>query len=511
MSHQSSLEAFIVDIEDSTTLLKLYIDRLRRSPGNLSYHLSVCEHTDEILNAVRDLRRNLSSVSPSIGVGISGLEELADAANTLGLRMASLPIEDHGTILDTLAQATACFVDIMKSLSDPVKTLDLSVSRHVTLRLKALSDPSGMVMDPFRPTGEFARRITTELSFGGHEDPFDDLTMDADFFDDVIDSLEGAFDAAAESTPIFSGPGVAGGTISSLVLGTSSGEAPAFGIDSINDELRDLFAGIAAGYIQPVKEFITELRRGNYSREWLDVCQPAIAGIIRAADSMDFQPLSKRLASFEKLLAAGTREGENRKLARQWKLQVLVAYSELEEFLPATFLIPSTPVSSEGIIINSLLKQVKGVGQGTIKKLFAAGMTSLSNYQHATPGDLSAAAGIKKYLAERICEAFRLYSDENRTSVAPSLRADQLAEAVAELKQKQFLFKRATLDEWYRRSDSAEKRRCRKERQAAMWRINVLLAESGEIDFLNEIKNLIFDKRIERLQELVDSLTPGRA
>lgn len=506
MSHQSSLESFIVDIEDSTTLLKLYIDRLRRSPGNLSYHLSVCEHTDEILNAVRDLRRNLANVSPSIGVGISGLEELADAANTLGLRMASLPIEEHGTILDTLAQATACFVDIMKSLSDPVKTLDLSVSRHVTTRLKALSDPAGMISDPYRPTGEFARRITTELSFGGHEDPFDDLTMDADFFDDVIDSLEGAFDAAAESTPIFSGPGADGGTISSLILGTSSGEAPAFGVESVTEELRDLFAGIAAGYIQPVKEFITELRRGNFSREWLEVCRPAIANIIRAADSMDFQALSKRLTTFDKLLAGGAREGENRKLAKQWKLQVLVAYTELEEFLPATFLIPSTPVSPEGIIINSLLKQVKGVGQGTIKKVFAAGMTSLANYATATPGDLAAAAGIKKHLAERICERFRQYGEESPRTAA-ELRLSQLTEAVADLKRKQFDFKRATLDEWYRRADSAEKRRCRKERQAAMWRINVLLAEAGEVDFLNEIKNLIFDKRIERLQEMVDSLT----
>lgn len=507
MSHHSSLEAFIVDIEDSTTLLKLYIDRLRRSPGNLSYHLSVCEHTDEILNAVRDLRRNLSSVSPSISVGVAGLEELADAANTMGLRMAGLPIEEHGTILDTLAQATACLVDIMKSLSDPVKTLDLSVSRHVTTRLRALADPSGAVSDPFRPTGEFARRITTELSFGGHEDPFDDLTMDADFFDDVIDSLEGAFDAAAESTPIF-GSTAGGGdlSLSSLVIGTASGESPAFGVESLNDELRELFAGIAAGYMQPVKEFIGELRRGNFSREWLDVCRPAVTSIIRASESMEFTALTRRLVAFDKLLAAGHREGENRKLARQWKLQVLVTYADLEEFLPRTFLIPPTEVSSEGIIINSLLKQVKGVGQGTIKKLFAAGMSNLDAYRNASPGDLAAAAGIKKHLADRICERFRDYGTESRENSGILSRVTELAEAVSALKQTQFKFKQATLDEWYRRADSAEKRRCRKERQMAMWRINVLLAESGEVEFLQEIKNLIFDKRIDRLQELVEGL-----
>jgi hypothetical protein len=36
-----------------------------------------------------------------------------------------------------------------------------------------------------------------------------------------------------------------------------------------------------------------------------------------------------------------------------------------------------------------------------------------------------------------------------------------------------------------------------------MWKINVALAELGELEFLNEIKDDIYDKRIGRLQAFV--------
>src|SRR5262245_30809 len=46
---------------------------------------------------------------------------------------------------------------------------------------------------------------------------------------------------------------------------------PSFG--SAYDETgpRELFAGIAAAYSQPVKDFIFELRRGTATKDWIDI------------------------------------------------------------------------------------------------------------------------------------------------------------------------------------------------------------------------------------------------
>jgi hypothetical protein len=50
-------------------------------------------------------------------------------------------------------------------------------------------------------------------------------------------------------------------------------------------------------------------------------------------------------------------------------------------------------------------------------------------------------------------------------------------------------------------SASEEKRACREQRQSCVLWINVSLAEVGELDLINELEKLSFERRIKRLEE----------
>ncbi len=490
MNQFTTLEAFVVGVEDSATLLKLYIERIRRAPHHPAYHLAVCEHTDELLAATRELRRAPGGLPPARLAGVETLLALAEAAAALALRLASFPPERFTAGLDGLSQATTCFVDVVRSFSGEDSSPDVSLAGHITQRLQALLSvetppPSSAT------TTQHARRITTEVTFDGHEDPFDDLAVDTDddFLDDVIGSLEGAFDAAIHSAAEIGAPDK---------LWQGEVVEP-----SIPPEVRQLFTEIAAGYTQPIKDFIAELRKGGFARDWLTACRPAVASLRRASESIDFTDLSSRLERLESALLQDHTEGDRRRYGRHWKLRVLSAYADLENYLPNAFLIPPAVASPESIIVTTLLKQVAGVGQRTTQKLFAAGMSRIESYTTGLPSDIALAAGIKRALAERICERFQAYLRARETTSA-DLQARLLA-LIEELKQRQFEFKRATLEAWYRRADSTEKKRCRKARQEVMWRINIALVELDQLDTLHEIRHAVFDKRISRLEALATS------
>jgi hypothetical protein len=490
MDRFTSLEAFVVGVEDHTTLLKLYLERLRRAPHNPAYHLAVCEHTDELLTAVRELRRDQDNLPPHTREGVEALLSLAEAGAALALRLASFAPEQQTSALDGLTQATTCFVDMVRTMSDMGRVIEVSLTHQMTQRLQSfLAAPPSAAPDA--ATNQHTRRITTEVTFDGNEDPFDDLAVDIDddFLDDVIGSLEGAFDAATHPTSEFA-----------LPEGVWQSETD----PGVPPEVRQLFADIATGYVQPIKDFIAELRKGAFARDWLEACRPAVVNLRRASQSIAFTELSARLERLESVLLQDHSEGDRRRYGRHWKLRVLSAYADLEDYLPTTFFIPPAVTSSESIVVTTLLKQVEGVGQKTIQKLFAAGMSRLESYTTGLPSDIAIAAGIKRTLAERICHRVQTYL---RTREANDTEGPQrLLGLVEELKRRQFEFKQATLEEWYRRTDSTEKKRCRKARQETMWRISIALVELEQLDVLHEIRNAVFDKRIRRLEELAATL-----
>ena len=261
-----------------------------------------------------------------------------------------------------------------------------------------------------------------------------------------------------------------------------------------------LFADIAANYARPVKNFIFELKRGTATKDWTEICRPAMHGITRAAEGMGLTLAAQRMVDFEAALSLA-QNSEQRVLQGDVRDLILWCYEDLIKVMPQAFVIGEEEQQREGIIIDSLLKQIPDVGRVTIDKLYRAGLTSLETLYLAKKDDLAVATGISSSLSERICEKFQAYRArlENEARDLKGER-DRLALMVTELRRLHEAYQRAS-DE----SDAAEKRDCRQERQScALW-INILLAEIGELDLINELEKLSFDRRIERLEEYLAS------
>lgn len=311
------------------------------------------------------------------------------------------------------------------------------------------------------------------------------------FLDEFVDEFDDAFDAA------FLAPGSV-----SMDQSIAPGEVQ-------HDEaaIQDLFANIAANYARPVKNFVFELRRGTATKEWIEICRPALRSISRAAESMELTSAAKRMNDFDEALSLA-QTSEDRILGGEIRELILSSYEDLIAVLPQTFIIGEEEQQREGIIINSLLKQIPDLGRVTFEKLYGAGLTSLDTLFLAKKEDLAAATGIPLWLCERICNKFQEYREEldgTPRDVAQSGYRTRLSELVSELRRQHEGFERASAQEWSNPALASDKRKFRQNRQACVLQINVVLAEMGELDLVNEIQKLSFERRIQRLEEYLQS------
>jgi hypothetical protein len=313
--------------------------------------------------------------------------------------------------------------------------------------------------------------------------------VESNFFEDMVDEFDEAFDAAFNT-----GAGQPEHAQKAAVAGEVEHDQAA---------IQDLFANIAANYARPVKNFIFELRRGTATKEWIEICRPALKSISRAAESMELGAASKRMSDFDEALSLA-QTSEDRILGGEIRDLLLASYEDLVEVMPQTFIIGEEEQQREGIIINSLLKQIPDLGRVTFEKLYGAGLTSLDTLFLAKKEDLAAATGIPLWLCERICNKFYQYREElegTPRDVAQSGYRSRLGELVAALRMHHEGFERASADEWSNPTLASEKRKYRQNRQACVLQINVVLAEMGELDLINEIQKLSFERRIQRLEE----------
>jgi hypothetical protein len=266
-----------------------------------------------------------------------------------------------------------------------------------------------------------------------------------------------------------------------------------------------LFADIAANYARPVKNFIFELKRGTATKDWIEICRPAMHGITRAAEGMGLAQAAQRMVDFEAALSLA-QNSEERLLRGDVRDLILWCYEDLIKVMPQAFLVGEEEQQREGIIIDSLLKQIPDVGRVTIDKLYRAGLTSLDTLYLAKRDDLAVATGIPAALSERICEKFQAYRTRlENTPRDLSGERDRLALMLTELRRHHEGFQHASANEWSNPDLAAEKRDCRQQRQSCVLWINVLLAEVGELDLINELEKLSFDRRIERIEEYLAS------
>jgi hypothetical protein len=272
-----------------------------------------------------------------------------------------------------------------------------------------------------------------------------------------------------------------------------------------NDQLivEQLFADIAANYARPIKNFMFELKRGTATKDWVEICRPAMQGITRAAEGMGLRAAAQRMMDFEAALSLA-QQSDQRVLSGEVRDLLMWCYEDLIQVMPQAFVVGEEEQQREGIIINSLLAQIPDVGRVTIEKLYRAGLTALDTLYLARREELAVATGISIDLSERICAKFQAYRaglEASNRDVKDVGQRNRLAEFVAELKRQHEGFLRASEDS----NLAQEKRDFREQRQSCVLWINVLLAEVGEVDLVCELQKMSFEKRIQRLEEYLAS------
>ncbi len=307
------------------------------------------------------------------------------------------------------------------------------------------------------------------------------------FFDELLDDFDANFDALSDSNA----PVPAAAT-------AEAGASPGVVVDQT--PVRELFADIAANYVRAVRNFMIEIHRGDTAKEWIDICQPAVLSIKRAAEKMELPDVHRAVEDFDAVLDLAS-NSEGRFVTGEIRDELIQTYDELVTLMPQAFTLDAERDQRETIIIHSLLSQVPDVRKVTVDKLYAAGLTTLEVFFLAKPEDLAATAGIPDWLGAKIVEKFQTYRNEMQ-SVAPDANRTaeraKLSTLVHDLRSQQEGYERASSG--WTEDAAEEKKRLRQARQDTLLQINVVLAQLGEVDLIHEIEKLPFERRIDRLE-----------
>jgi hypothetical protein len=271
------------------------------------------------------------------------------------------------------------------------------------------------------------------------------------------------------------------------------------------DEVRALFAQLAANHVRQVRDFMIDVRWSEATVEWIAICIPAIRSLRRAADKLTIEELVVGLDAFSEALTSTQMNGGGRTIEGERRDAILAAYEKLTTVMPQAFALDMDRTQREAVILQSLLLQVPEVKKVTIDKLYAAGLTTLEAMLLANPGDIAATTGIDEALAKRIVTRFREYRDQVRNGVPDATRAqerERIATLTARLRQEHEAFERASRG-WTSEAEE-QKRQSRTARARTLLDIQVVLARLGEVDRLKEIERLPFDRKLAHLESFLE-------
>ncbi|HEU4581207.1 MAG TPA: hypothetical protein VFS67_23275 [Polyangiaceae bacterium] len=225
------------------------------------------------------------------------------------------------------------------------------------------------------------------------------------------------------------------------------------------------------------------LALGPVSDEWL-TAGTAAAHALKLAACGGWQPhLLASFESLERLLAEGARI---RALPLLWRLSDSVP----EWPAPARSLRDSSR-ARERRIANELLASVDGLRLRG-RQLFAAEKT-LSHLVGSTPELLAEELDTPIERAQELARRVASYEAERRARPIDIGHETALREAVIELDRRQRQFDAS--------DESA--RAARQERRDALLRVNLVLAERGDLALLDELEPMAVAERVERLSVLI--------
>lgn len=281
-------------------------------------------------------------------------------------------------------------------------------------------------------------------------------------------------------------------------------EPPGPGSDLTADELLEaqrLFLEISSSYLGPVRDLIVEIDLGEPTKEWIQVCRPAVTSLRRAAKDMNLADLAGRLDGLLAALDQADKSPGNI-VEPRGREALKSSYEKLVELLPQVFGVKAERDRREPLIVQALLLQVPDVRKVALDRIYAAGLTNLEMFYRARPLDIAEAAGISRELAERIVARFQRYK-RDMASLPPASRKSrektQLETLVKRLEDQTAAFE-ASAKSW---SSASEKRRLRQERSTTVVEITLLLARIGEVALVQELERMPFQKKAEELRRFL--------
>lgn len=478
MIDRKKLEDFIVNTDDVMALMELYATRIKSYPDNRAYYHALAIQCGEFRLA-------------AVHLGLPSVTEAAQELHQLAK-----------TLDDQNSQATTRMMEVfLEELHD----LQASLKRFFRERNEAFS---------YRPRNlSLFQNFMRKLASGHHpapatvpavpvsedlvEDPFDEMESLGSFVDGFLDDLDSAFDSITTSTPAMAEP------VSTGSLELSQAE---------QDEVEKLFLSISGAYIQPVKEFISELKSGQADKNWVDICLSSLRLIEDAGTKMSFENVTTILSRFRDLMQQA-KDSSTPVISRDIRLQLLKEYANLSSLMPEAFATSGAHASRgsvrDTVIVNAILRKTPGIGPVSRNKLLAAGLNSLDKYLVASSQEIAAVSGITETQAQTLCEAFKAYrantpthqdgTPQHRTLVV------RLFQLLKNMRATQARYRETTRMALEDPAQEDTLRQLRSSRQSIMWDINIVLAELGSLELVEDLRRMVFDRRIQRLDAYLEN------
>ncbi len=316
--------------------------------------------------------------------------------------------------------------------------------------------------------------------------PQDNVSSIADTFERLLsaDDVEAGFEGIERK----SSPPTGAGTVTAGDL----------------EEVRTLFAQLAANHVRQVRDFLIDLRWSEATIDWVGICEPALRSLRRAADKLELAELCDALDAFSGNLSAAA-GGGGRLIEGPYREAILVSYESLATLMPQAFVLDLDRSQREAAILQSLLLQVPDVKKVTLDKIYSAGLTTLEAMRLATPEDIAATTGIRPDVATRIVAHFRAYHENARGAAHDATRTqerERVAELTKRLRKEHYDFELAS-QTWT--SEAGEKKRTlRKARAQTLLDVQVILARLGEVERLKDLEKLSFEKKLAYLESFLE-------
>jgi hypothetical protein len=261
------------------------------------------------------------------------------------------------------------------------------------------------------------------------------------------------------------------------------------------------FADLAKVHAEPLRELMFQISLGRTPGSWATACRPVLRPLLEAAAQIEMLELVGALGAFDAALERAGGEPTTF-IGDAASDSLRAAYEHLRQQLPDAFSPPPKSDNRRMIVLETLLLQIPELQRRTLEKLYAVGLSSLGQLSRAQPDELSAVAGIDRQLACSIVERVQGFERE-RSRIQPNGQRkhiqDRLRALIERLSQLQTDFERAEQE-----SSTQRKRSARRNREAAVLELDLLFAELGEIDFIEELKRCPVRRKIQRVASYLE-------